>query len=237
MHATEQSRFDVLYQKHLIALKLHGAFGATVVRCSHCHSVRYRLRSCGNRCCPQCQHHTATQWLQRQQAKLLPVDYFMATFTLPSTPYPKNGSCIVSTSGVASLHSKISLDISTAASSPNAISFTTTRARELSPSVTAMQSPSPSTTAHFQSSNSSGASPCTCFQKDCSAYATTASSTATQSASSHWCNSCSASYCLSLTNPNTPRSCVQLARLQCIPARSCQHRTHPDDDRRGCLKR
>lgn len=28
--------------------------------------------------------HEATQWLDRQRAKLLPVDYFMATFTLPA---------------------------------------------------------------------------------------------------------------------------------------------------------
>jgi len=33
--------------------------------------------------CPQCQNHEASIWLDRQQAKLLPVEYFMATFTLP----------------------------------------------------------------------------------------------------------------------------------------------------------
>ena len=40
-------------------------------------------RSCGHRSCPQCQNHETSLWLDRQQAKLLPVDYFMATFTLP----------------------------------------------------------------------------------------------------------------------------------------------------------
>ena len=34
--------------------------------------------------CPQCGHRHNQQWLQRQQQKLLPVDYFMVTFTLPS---------------------------------------------------------------------------------------------------------------------------------------------------------
>ncbi|TYT73674.1 IS91 family transposase, partial [Desulfobotulus mexicanus] len=38
---------------------------------------------CGHRNCPQCQHHEASQWIERQQEKLLPVEYFMVTFTLP----------------------------------------------------------------------------------------------------------------------------------------------------------
>jgi hypothetical protein len=65
-----------------------GAFGVTAMRCPQCDSLRYRMRSCGHRSCPQCQHHTASQWLERQQAKLLPVNYFMATFTLPPTLRP-----------------------------------------------------------------------------------------------------------------------------------------------------
>ncbi len=39
--------------------------------------------SCGHRSCPLCQHNTTEGWLNKQQAKLLPVDYFMVTFTLP----------------------------------------------------------------------------------------------------------------------------------------------------------
>jgi hypothetical protein len=39
--------------------------------------------SCGHRSFPQCQNHETSLWLDRQQQKLLPVDYFMATFTLP----------------------------------------------------------------------------------------------------------------------------------------------------------
>ena len=31
----------------------------------------------------RCQNHDTTLWLERQQEKLLPVDYFMVTFTLP----------------------------------------------------------------------------------------------------------------------------------------------------------
>ena len=32
---------------------------------------------------PACQHQTNNQWLDRQRQKLLPVDYYMVTFTLP----------------------------------------------------------------------------------------------------------------------------------------------------------
>lgn len=40
--------------------------------------------SCGHRSCPRCQNQEATHWLERQRAKLLPVDYFLVTFTLPA---------------------------------------------------------------------------------------------------------------------------------------------------------
>ncbi|WP_299691455.1 transposase [uncultured Vibrio sp.] len=51
--------------------------------CAHCrHDDRLPL-SCGHRYCPQCQHRTTSDWLNRQEQKLLPVHYFMVTFTLP----------------------------------------------------------------------------------------------------------------------------------------------------------
>jgi len=59
-------------------------YGMMALDCSACnfHSTRYH--SCGNRACPRCQHHDTTLWLNRQQQKLLPVNYFMVTFTLPA---------------------------------------------------------------------------------------------------------------------------------------------------------
>ena len=51
--------------------------------CAHCHHQAQHPLSCGHRHCPQCQHQTTMQWLQRQQQKLLPCHYFMVTFTLP----------------------------------------------------------------------------------------------------------------------------------------------------------
>lgn len=57
--------------------------GELFVHCPDCHHEEWRPLSCGHRSCPKCQNHEASQWLDRQQHKLLPVHYFMATFTLP----------------------------------------------------------------------------------------------------------------------------------------------------------
>jgi Putative transposase/Transposase zinc-binding domain len=57
--------------------------GQLLVQCMGCGHATERPRSCGHRSCPQCQNRETSLWLDRQQAKLLPVEYFMATFTLP----------------------------------------------------------------------------------------------------------------------------------------------------------
>ncbi len=57
--------------------------GEMLLACTDCDEQLRHPRSCGHRSCPQCQNHEASQWLDRQQAKLLPVEYFMVTFTLP----------------------------------------------------------------------------------------------------------------------------------------------------------
>lgn len=43
----------------------------------------YAYHSCKNRHCPKCQNDQAELWLQKQQNRLLPVPYFLVTFTLP----------------------------------------------------------------------------------------------------------------------------------------------------------
>ncbi len=57
--------------------------GELYVHCPSCGHAQWRPLSCGHRSCPQCQNHEVNQWIDRQQAKLLPVPYFMVTFTLP----------------------------------------------------------------------------------------------------------------------------------------------------------
>lgn len=51
--------------------------------CPGCGQKQQHPLSCGNRNCPHCQNHETSQWIKRQQNKLLPVGYFMVTFTLP----------------------------------------------------------------------------------------------------------------------------------------------------------
>lgn len=58
-------------------------YGQVFLSCNACAWQSTRYQSCGHRSCNQCQHHSTTQWLERQKAKLLPVNYFMVTFTLP----------------------------------------------------------------------------------------------------------------------------------------------------------
>jgi hypothetical protein len=55
-----------------------------VLECQPCATTIRIPHSCGHRSCPHCQHHDSQQWIQRQTAKLLPVSYFMITFTVPA---------------------------------------------------------------------------------------------------------------------------------------------------------
>ena len=57
--------------------------GELLYYCRQCHlDVRY-YPGCGDRHCPACQHAQNSARLAKQQLKLLPVDYYMPTFTLP----------------------------------------------------------------------------------------------------------------------------------------------------------
>jgi hypothetical protein len=57
--------------------------GELYIQCPDCDHAEWRPLSCGNRHCPKCQNHQSSLWIDKQQEKLLPVPYFMATFTLP----------------------------------------------------------------------------------------------------------------------------------------------------------
>jgi hypothetical protein len=57
--------------------------GELYVGCTDCNHTEWRPLSCGHRSCPQCQNHEVSKWIDRQQGKLLPVPYYMVTFTLP----------------------------------------------------------------------------------------------------------------------------------------------------------
>jgi hypothetical protein len=59
------------------------ALGGQLFRCTACQREHFVAHSCRNRHCPQCQGNLAVEWLQRQEAALLPVPYFHLVFTLP----------------------------------------------------------------------------------------------------------------------------------------------------------
>jgi len=55
-----------------------------LLECQLCDTTMQIPHSCGHRSCPHCQHHDSQQWIERQTAKLLPVLYFLVTFTIPA---------------------------------------------------------------------------------------------------------------------------------------------------------
>jgi len=84
-----RARFaDRMPPSHLQALRdiercRTAALGGQVYHCPDCQETIYRYHSCRNRHCPKCQNGKAAAWLSAQQDLLLPVPYFMLTFTLP----------------------------------------------------------------------------------------------------------------------------------------------------------
>ncbi len=60
------------------------ALGGQIFQCPKCPGFHYRYYSCNDRHCPQCGQPDADAWLARQQERLLlPVPYFLVTFTVP----------------------------------------------------------------------------------------------------------------------------------------------------------
>lgn len=61
-----------------------GRLGSASYRCAQCDAVHYTHASCGNRHCPGCQTANNGDWCVEQTKKLLPCEYFIVTFTVPS---------------------------------------------------------------------------------------------------------------------------------------------------------
>ena len=58
--------------------------GGRLYRCGDCHEKHYAYHSCNHRSCPQCGALDQQIWTAKQEARLLPVEYFMVTFTIPA---------------------------------------------------------------------------------------------------------------------------------------------------------
>ena len=65
-----------------------GHYGHSLSQCQSCGQHHRVNHSCGNRHCPQCQHHKTQQWLQHHLDKQLPGPHFLVTFTVPETLRP-----------------------------------------------------------------------------------------------------------------------------------------------------
>ena len=59
------------------------ALGGELYRCAHCGREHFVYHSCNHRACPRCGNAQASQWIARQKRKLLPVPYWLITFTVP----------------------------------------------------------------------------------------------------------------------------------------------------------
>lgn len=58
------------------------ALGGQRYQCA-CGKQHFAYHSCNHRACPRCGHADATAWLERQRRRLLPVPYYLVTFTVP----------------------------------------------------------------------------------------------------------------------------------------------------------
>ncbi len=64
------------------------ALGTHRRRCDACDHEEVSYNSCRNRHCPKCQATKRREWLQREAASLIDVEYFHVVFTLPESLGP-----------------------------------------------------------------------------------------------------------------------------------------------------
>ena len=57
------------------------ALGGALHHCPQCGQHHFTYHSCNDRHCPQCGREESEQWLAAQETLLLPVPYFLVTFT------------------------------------------------------------------------------------------------------------------------------------------------------------
>ena len=62
-----------------------GELGNLRYQCDVCPNKHWVGRSCGNRHCPNCQHEVSQLWLAKRIAQLLPVQYYLVSFTVPAS--------------------------------------------------------------------------------------------------------------------------------------------------------
>ncbi len=58
--------------------------GGRLYRCNDCSKPHFAYHSCNHRSCPRCGALDQQIWTAKQEARLLPVPYFLVTFTIPA---------------------------------------------------------------------------------------------------------------------------------------------------------
>ena len=61
-----------------------GKMGRSHFSCPHCHRHESANCSCSNRHCPTCQAGKGLEWFDKHVQRMLPCNYFMVTFTVPT---------------------------------------------------------------------------------------------------------------------------------------------------------
>lgn len=74
-----------MHKKALVAIMncRSKSLGGEVYYCSKCNEYHYSYHSCQNRHCVVCQNNDAEEWIKKQNKMMLPLTYFLATFTIP----------------------------------------------------------------------------------------------------------------------------------------------------------
>lgn len=80
-----RNRIPLIHKKVIFRIQhcRTGTFGGEIYRCNKCQRFHFSYYSCGDRNCPKCQNEQVSLWIEKQNLFLLPVPYFLVTFTLP----------------------------------------------------------------------------------------------------------------------------------------------------------
>jgi hypothetical protein len=79
------SKMPSIHKKTLLAMMQCRTqnLGGETYFCNKCQQYHYSYHSCGNRHCVICGNNDAGEWISKNKKMMLPVTYFLATFTMP----------------------------------------------------------------------------------------------------------------------------------------------------------
>jgi hypothetical protein len=83
---THHAQMPLAQQRALLSIQRcrTAALGGQLYRCSACGKMDFAYHSCHHRACPRCGGARTAAWTQKQTERLLPVPYFLVTFTVPA---------------------------------------------------------------------------------------------------------------------------------------------------------